>query len=163
MGSFCTNCGERLKEGAKFCENCGTACEDEITVVKNNIDARQTVLKSNHTDNRLQQRYSTQSPSKSNGGIWNFLAGTAIGTFIGSFWGGSNSSHSETINHNETIINDYRRNEEYEDNDTLLNESDDTIYFEEDDNILDDDGYEESYDNQYEDYDNDDYDDYDYE
>ena len=111
----------------------------------------------------MQQRYSTQSPSKSNGGIWNFLAGTAIGTFIGSFWGGSNSSHSETINHNETIINDYRRNEEYEDNDTLLNESDDTIYFEEDDNILDDDGYEESYDNQYEDYDNDDYDDYDYE
>lgn len=160
MGNFCTNCGEKLKEGARFCGNCGTACEEKSAVEKNDINIRQSMLERKHVDNIMQQRNSTSAPSQNSGGIWKFLAGTAIGTFIGSFFGSSSSSHSKTINNNETIINDYGRNEDYDEYGSFQDEHiDDSIELEYDDSILNDE-FEEEYDSQYDDYD-DEYDDYD--
>ena len=40
MGRFCTNCGERLKEGANFCGNCGEAVEEKDDVRKRDIARR---------------------------------------------------------------------------------------------------------------------------
>ena len=38
--AFCTNCGQRIPDGAKFCANCGTAVEE----TKDNQSQRKTVF-----------------------------------------------------------------------------------------------------------------------
>ena len=113
MGRFCTNCWKPLKEGAKFCGNCGEAVEAKA-VERPKVMARRPYRPA---EQRLQSEAGrhelVQQPQSSSGGFWHFLAGTALGGFLGNLFGSSASAHSETvINHNETIINEYEDDDE---------------------------------------------------
>ena len=163
MGRFCTECGEKLKEGAKFCGNCGTACDGERGVKPDapmaSANTRRPYAPSDpkkfqgevHRNEIVQQRQS------SGGGLGHLLAGTAIGAFLGNLFGNSSSTQETVVNHNETIINKYERDEE----DEYLDAQDNALYYgddqEEDYDEDDSEDYEE--DNEEDSYDDDECDD----
>ena len=158
MGRFCTNCGEPLKEGAKFCGSCGEAVEAQAPRKPEEAGRRPY----RPTDPRkLQQEVRREAPvqerQQSGGGLWHFLAGTAMGAFLGNLFGGSAEAHNETVvNHNETVINQYDRDDDfadegqgedlYYDDDYEDTEEDYEDDFDDDDYDIDDDDYDESYD-----------------
>ncbi len=153
MGRFCTNCGERLKEGANFCGNCGEAVEEKDDVRKRDI-ARRAYRPTGEQPQRLEcdahRRVPVQQQQSSGSGFGHFLAGTAIGAFLGNLFGSSASAHETMVNHNETIIN------QYEDDDGLMEErlGDGLDYDEDDSYDMDDDDSEEygaDYDDNYDD------------
>ena len=158
MGRFCTNCGEPLKEGAKFCGSCGEAVEAQAPRKPEEAGRRPY----RPTDPRkLQQEARREAPvqerQQSGGGLWHFLAGTAMGAFLGNLFGGSAEANNETVvNHNETVINQYDRDDDfadegqgedlYYDDDYEDTEEDYEDDFDDDDYDIDDDDYDESYD-----------------
>jgi len=105
LTKYCTNCGARLIGNIKFCGRCGKPC--------------------------VPQRPPTQMSEvihhkKSSGGIWKFFAGTAVGAFFMSLFGGSsastsNSTHTETVeSFHDTIV--YERDNDYDEYDTYEND-----------------------------------------
>ena len=171
MGKFCTNCGDPLKEGAKFCGNCGTAVEQALQRPETAAIRTETVSRRPYRPTeprKLQSEMRREAPvqarQSSGGGFWHFLAGTAMGAFLGNLFGSSASAQAATVvNHNETIINEHDDEEEWVDDsvgerfddedwseDTDYDEDYEDDYADDDrDYDDDDDSYDDSYDDGY--------------
>lgn len=166
MGKFCTHCGERLSEGAKFCGNCGKAVKAEAAGRKIAPAQRQYRPAATSSLRQENSRSEPVQPRQSSGGFWHFLAGTALGGFFGNLFSNSAAAHPETvINHNETIISRQEDEEDlggesldWEDDKEDLNSSYGNEYYDEEEYGED---YEDSFgDDSYDaDYDSDSYDD----
>jgi len=130
MQKYCTNCGARIIGDIKFCGRCGEP-------------------RNSGGNNRLPAPAGDVIKRKKSSGIWKFFAGTAIGAFFMSFFGGSasassssNSNHTETVeNYHDTVV--YAREDEYVADDVEDYEDDDV------DDVTDD--YDNSYDDGYDD------------
>ena len=151
MGRFCTNCGEPLKEGAKFCGNCGEAV-GEVADRRSAGLERRPYRPEQPRKLQGEVRRAVQPQQQSSGsGFWHFLAGTALGGFLGNMFSSSAEAHYDTvINHNENIVNNFDDDDEWEDQDSETG-FENLEYGEEDDDY-DSDYYDDSdYDSDYDD------------
>ena len=163
MGKFCTNCGDPLKEGAKFCGNCGTAVEQALRRPETAARRPYRPTEPRKLQSEMRREAPVQARQSSGGGFWHFLAGTAMGAFLGNLFGSSASAQAATVvNHNETIINEHDDEEEWVDDsvgesldyedwseDTDYDGQDDYDEEYEDDYADDDDSYADSFDDGY--------------
>lgn len=164
MGKFCTNCGDPLKEGAKFCGNCGTAVEQALQRPETAARRPYRPTEPRKLQSEMRREAPVQARQSSGGGFWHFLAGTAMGAFLGNLFGSSASAQAATVvNHNENIINEHDDEEEWVDDsvgerfddedwseDTDYDEDYEDDYADDDrDYDDDDDSYDDSYDDGY--------------
>lgn len=155
MGRFCTNCGEPLKEGAKFCGNCGEPV-GEVVDRRSAGAVRKTYrpAEPQNLHSEVRREALPQQQQSSGSGFLHFLAGTALGGFLGHLFGSSAEAHHDTvINHNETIVNNFDDDDEWEDQDSETGfenleygDEDDDEY---DNDYYDDDDYDSDYDDGY--------------
>lgn len=151
MGRFCTNCGEPLKEGAKFCGNCGESVGEAAGHRSAGLE-RRPYRPEQPRKLQGEVRRAVQPQQQSSGsGFWHFLAGTALGGFLGNLFGSSAEAHHDTvIKHNENIVNNFDDDDEWEDQDSETG-FENLEYGEEDDDY-DSDYYDDSdYDSDYDD------------
>ncbi|MBR6268415.1 MAG: zinc-ribbon domain-containing protein [Selenomonadaceae bacterium] len=138
--AYCTNCGKKEEDNARFCSNCGKP----IAPAANTRQAPPP---------------SAPQGQQNSGWLRSFLVGTGIGMFLSNLFGHSSSASassrpSTTEQHHETVIYDHRSNDNennlyehgYENNGDWTDDS--SGNYDDYDNYNDNSDYD-SYDNSY--------------
>ena len=149
--AYCSNCGKKAEENARFCSNCG-----------------KPILPA--ANPRQSQPPAPVQGQENSGLLWSFLAGTGIGVFLSNLFGHSasssaSSSPSTTNQYHDTVIYDhhnsgndnnfheraYENDGEWSDNNSDSFDGYDDYNDNTDYNSYDD-SYDDGFDNDYDDY-----------